>query len=147
MRGPTQRMQSKRSRIAAAAFIAAGVAVAVNGCSLLEAVDPPIQSAIYATAPEGKAADAPVAIPSWIPDDAMMVRVKINHDTGAEILMFTPAKNEQIGTPCTAVPSQNPPALDDTWWLSALPPDESITCQDGWYFTGANSLYYAWKNS
>ncbi len=140
-------MQSKRSRVAAAAFIAAGVAVVVNGCTLLEAVDPPVSSAIYATATEGKASDATVKVPSWVPDDATMVRIKANSDTGAEILEFTPAKPETIGAPCTTPASAAPPVLDDTWWLQTQPTDDVVVCQDGWYVYTNAATYWAWKHS
>jgi hypothetical protein len=140
-------MLSKRSRVAAAAIIAAGVAVAVNGCTLLEAVDPPIASAIYATAPEGKASDAAIQIPSWVPDESTMVRIKVNHDSGAELMLFDTTSTDPIGSPCTTPASQNPPTLDDTWWVQEQPADEFVVCQDGWYLftpTGGAS-YYAWK--
>lgn len=141
-------MQSKRWRVIAAATAAAGLAVALNGCALAEAIDPPIESAIYATAPEGKSPDAPVTVPSWVPDDATTIRIKLNRDSGAEILQFTPAKVETgIGAPCPAPPSQTPPVLDDTWWLQNLPDDSAIVCQDGWFITAPTGIFYAWKNS
>ena len=140
-------MQSKRSRVAAAGFIAVGVAIAVNGCSLLEAVDPPISSAIYATGAEGKTSDAAIELPTWVPDDSTTVRVKINRDSGAEILQFTPVKPETIGGACTQAPSANVPQLDDTWWLQTLPTDDGIVCQDNWFVTAVNGMFYAWKNS
>ncbi|ARJ04672.1 hypothetical protein GCM10010988_37670 [Cnuibacter physcomitrellae] len=139
-------MQSKRSRVAAAAFIAAGVAVVVNGCTLLEAVDPPIKSAIYGTAAEGKASGASIAVPGWVPDDATMVRMKANDDTGAELMQFSTTSPNPIGAPCSVPASQKPPSLDDTWWVETLPADEYVVCQDDWYLFTPNSgaTYYAW---
>ncbi|AXH36676.1 hypothetical protein DVJ78_15785 [Humibacter sp. BT305] len=136
-------MQSKRSRVAAAAFIAAGVAVVVNGCTLLEAVDPPIQSAIYATGAEAKASST-IPAPTWVPDDASMVRVKANSDSGAELMQFTVASPLIVGGPCSVPASQDPPVLDDTWWVQALPTDDLVNCEGDWYVFASGSVYYAW---
>lgn len=139
-------MQSKRSRIAAAAFIAAGVAVVVNGCTLLEVVDPPIQSAIYTTGADGKSASATVTIPSWVPDDAQMVRIKTNNDSGATILEFTVVTVPPLGGACDVAPSQNVPQLDDTWWVQQLPADDGVICWEGYYVWANGTTYFAYKN-
>lgn len=135
-----------KRRALLAGLVAAGTVVVLSGCTLANAITPPVESQLYPTKADATGADATIAIPAWVPDDAQMIRIKENSETGAAIMQFGDPAPEPIGTACDASIAGNPPPMDDTWWPQALPPTEELTCQDGWHIAFLyGSQFFAWK--
>ncbi|MFB2582537.1 hypothetical protein ACEXQD_14925 [Herbiconiux sp. P15] len=135
---------SKRALLAG--ITAAGLLAALSGCSLATAITPPVESQLYPTIAEARGPDATIAIPDWVPDDAVGIRIKENAETGDAIMQFGDPAPETIGTACDASVAGNTAPLDDTWWPQTLPPPEEITCQDGWHIAFLyGSQFFAWK--
>ncbi|WP_066041040.1 hypothetical protein [Herbiconiux solani] len=134
-----------KSRALLAGLAAAGLVVTLSGCTLANAITPPVSAQLYPTAADGKASNASIPLPSWVPDDATMIRIKSNTETGDTIMQFTAAA-QTIGAPCDASIAGNLPPMQDTWWHQVLPPAEQIVCQDGWHiFISGTSEWNAWK--
>ncbi|MBF4571355.1 hypothetical protein ITJ64_02385 [Herbiconiux sp. VKM Ac-1786] len=124
--------------------MATGLAAALSGCTLANAITPPIESQLYPTITEARGSDATIDIPSWVPDDATLIRIKENSETGAKIMQFGDPAPEPIGGPCDASIIDNAPPMQDTWWPQNLPVNEA-TCQDGWHIVFMyGSQYFAW---
>jgi hypothetical protein len=132
----------------------------LSGCSLANAINPPISSAIYATVSEAAGANDSVAIPSWVPSDATIVRIKTDVSRNTKIMSFlvpqpavapdapadTPAPTvaAPIGGECDAAISANRPTLDDSWWIQTIAPDAAISCVDNWHVIIDGLRIYAW---
>jgi hypothetical protein len=133
-----------KRRALTAGLVMAGVAVALSGCSIANAITPPVETQLYPTAADGKASSATIPLPGWVPDDATMIRIKTNTDSGDTIMQFDAAA-QTIGTACDPSMASKLPKLNDTWWHQVLPSD-GITCQDGWHiFIAGTTEYNAWK--
>jgi hypothetical protein len=134
-----------KRRALLAGLAAAGLVTALSGCTLAAAITPPVESQLYPTKADATGPDATLEIPSWVPDDAQMIRIKENTQTGDAIMQFGDPAPEPIGAPCDASVAGNLPALDDTWWPQALATD-AVTCQDGWHISFMyGSQFFAWK--
>jgi hypothetical protein len=134
-----------KRRALLAGIAATGLVAALSGCTLAAAITPPVESQLYPTKADATASNATIAIPSWVPDDAQMIRIKENSQTGEAIMQFGDPAPEAIGTACDASIAGNMPALDDTWWPQALD-TSALTCQDGWHISFMyGSQYFAWK--
>ena len=134
-----------KTRALPAALAAAGLVAALSGCTLANAITPPVEAQLYPTAADGRASNASIPIPSWVPDDATMIRIKENSETGATIMQFTTGA-AVLGGACEPGATDAAPALQDTWWPQTLPPVENINCQDGWKIFGAgNGMFDAWR--
>lgn len=113
----------------AAASVAA---LALSGCSVVEAFTPHVDAQIFDSAKEFKAAKVSTfGSPAFVPDDATIIRVDYDTSTGAAILTYTSptllAKDVCSGE--TAIPK---PAIQDSWWpIDGLPPTAS-RCPGGW---------------
>jgi hypothetical protein len=122
-----------------------GILVALSGCSLASAITPPVESQLYPSYAEATGPDATIAIPSWVPEDAVGIRIKENTETGASIMTFGDPAPEAIGAPCDPAVAANTAPLDDTWWPQVLPPPEQITCLDGWHIALLyDTQFFAW---
>ncbi|MDO9397540.1 MAG: hypothetical protein Q7T71_13415 [Herbiconiux sp.] len=116
----------------------------MSACTLATAITPPVEAQLYTTAADGKASSASIPLPSWVPDDATMIRIKKNTETGGTIMQFT-AAGQAIGTACDPSIAGNQPPMQDTWWHQVLPAADQITCQDGWHiFVSGGSEFNAW---
>jgi len=134
-----------KRRVLLAGIAAAGLVATLSGCTLASAITPPIETQLYPTTADARASSATIEVPSWVPDDAQMIRIKENSETGAAIMQFGDPAPEPIGGPCDASIAGNMPPLDDTWWPQALD-TSAITCQDGWHISFMyGSQYFAWK--
>lgn len=136
-------MQVLRRRVPQVAIAGLAVAAALSGCSLVDAITPPVKAAIYTTAAEAKASDAPVPVPAWMPDDATMIRIKTNTKTGDTIMQFT-AASQLIGGACDATMAERLPPMQDTWWHQTLPTPENISCFENWHIFVLNGEFNAW---
>lgn len=134
-----------RRRALLAGIAATGLVASLSGCTLAGALTPPVESQLYATTAEATGPQATISLPSWVPAEAQMIRIKENADTGDAIMQFGLANPVTIGTACDASIAGNLPPLDDTWWPQSYPADQ-VTCQDGWHiFALWGTQYFAWK--
>lgn len=133
-----------RRRAILAAALAAGVALSMSGCALAEAVTPPVEAALYPSMADATGPDATIAVPSWVPADALNIQLKTNTKTGAVIMQYADLAPEPIGAPCDPAIAGNEAQLEDTWWPQSIPP-ESVVCQDGWHLFSPNGTqFFAW---
>jgi hypothetical protein len=127
----------KRRLLVAAPVLA--MTALLSGCTLANAINPPIESAIYATQPEAAGATGSVALPDFVQGDATTIRIKADTADNTKILGYSiPAPPAApIGAECASASS---PALDDTWWAESIPTDAAITCSGSWhiYVVGPN---------
>jgi hypothetical protein len=131
----------KRRLLVAAPVLA--LTALLSGCTLANAINPPIESAIYATQPEAADASSTVALPDFVQADATTIRIKTDTADNTKILGYSvPAPlAAPIGTEC---PSASTPALDDTWWVESIPTDAAITCSGDWHIYVAGQTVFAW---
>jgi hypothetical protein len=131
----------KRRLLVAAPILA--MTALLSGCTLANAINPPIESAIYATQPEAAGASGSVALPDFVQADATTIRIKTNTSDNTKILGYSiPAPlAAPIGTECAKAST---PALDDTWWVESIPTDAAITCSGDWHIYVAGQTVFAW---
>ena len=77
-----------KRRALLAGLAAAGLVATLSGCTLANAITPPIETQLYPTTADARASSATIAVPSWVPDDAQMIRIKENSETGEAIMQF-----------------------------------------------------------
>ncbi len=125
------------------AVAAAGVAVAVSGCSTVASIynSQPTQSD-YPHWTESASTGRPTP-PAFVPHDAtdMFVRAL---PTGASILTFTSATTLDPAR-CRAGTLTGKPALDANWWPIAKPPAEGMLCSGGWRLFTRNGVTFGWR--
>jgi hypothetical protein len=134
-----------KRRVLLAGIAAAGLVATLSGCTLANAITPPIESELYPTTTEARSSAATIPVPSWVPEGSTTIRLKENTETGATIMTFyAPEGTAGLGAACDATELEKQPQLDDTWWKS---PEngEGITCQDGWNIFQYTSQFWAWK--
>jgi hypothetical protein len=131
----------KRRLLVAAPVLA--LTALLSGCTLANAINPPIESAIYATQPEAAGASSSVALPDFVQADATTIRIKTDTADNTKILGYSvPAPlAAPIGAECA---SASMPALDDTWWVESIPTDAAITCSGDWHVYVVGQSVYAW---
>jgi hypothetical protein len=131
-----------KHRLLVAAPILAMTAL-LSGCTLANAINPPIESAIYATQPEAAGASGSVALPDFVQADATTIRIKTDTADNTKILGYSiPAPlAAPIGAECAKAST---PALDDTWWVETIPTDAAITCSGDWHIYVAGQTIFAW---
>ena len=134
-----------KRRALLAGLAAAGLVATLSGCTLANAITPPIESELYATTDDASSSSATIPIPTWVPGGSTTIRIKENTETGASIMTFyAPEGTGTIGGACDAAMLEKKPPLDDTWWKS---PEngEGVTCQDGWTIFQYTTQFWAWK--
>jgi hypothetical protein len=131
----------KRRLLVAAPVLA--LTALLSGCTLANAINPPIESAIYATQPEAAGASSSVALPDFVQADATTIRIKTDTADNTKILGYSiPAPlAAPIGTECAEAST---PALDDTWWVESVPTDAAITCSGAWHIYVVGQTVFAW---
>jgi hypothetical protein len=131
----------KRRLLVAAPVLA--LTALLSGCTLANAINPPIESAIYATQPEAAGVTGSVALPDFVQADATTIRIKTDTADNTKILGYSiPAPlAAPIGAECA---SASTPALDDTWWAESIPTDAAITCSGDWHIYVAGQTIFAW---
>jgi hypothetical protein len=121
-----------RTRTAGAVAAASALLLGLSGCSVVAAFSPHVEAEIYDTAKD-LAADKASAIgmPGFIPDDATVIRVDWDTQTGAAILTYTSPTHYKEGTCSGEVPLPKP-SIQDSWWPIASLPATALSCSDGW---------------
>ena len=131
----------KRRLLVAAPILA--MTALLSGCTLANAINPPIESAIYASVPEADGASSTVALPDFVDPGATGIHIKTNTADATKILAYSvPAPlAAPIGAECASV---SKPALDDTWWVDSIPDDAAITCSGDWHVYTVGQAIFAW---
>ncbi|MGO4592972.1 hypothetical protein AB4Z18_04025 [Leifsonia sp. 2TAF2] len=133
-----------RIRTAGVIATTSALALALSGCSVVSAFEPHVDSAIWDTAKEMKASDTAVfGSPTFIPDDATIIRVDYDTQAGTAILTYT-SKTHVIPKVCTKSVPMPKPDIQDSWWpVDGLPPKAS-GCPGGWSaFTVGDQVWAA----
>lgn len=121
-----------RTRTARVVVSASLVALALTGCSAVAAFTPHVDSAIFDSAKQLKAAStARFGSPSFIPDDAMIIRVDYDTKNTGAILTYTSKSHFPAGM-CKAAAPVPKPAVQDSWWPSDALPASGFRCPGGW---------------
>ncbi|GIT79966.1 hypothetical protein LLS1_16350 [Leifsonia sp. LS1] len=132
-----------RYRAVGLAVAASAAALALSGCSVVAAFTPHVDAQIFDSAKEFKAADTAVfGSPKFVPDDATIIRVDYDTQTGAAIMTYTSptllAKdvcNEQTTAPKAAI--------QDSWWPIDGVPKTATKCPGGWSAFAIGQQVYA----
>jgi hypothetical protein len=129
------------------AAVAAALAVVLSGCSLANAITPPVEAQLYPTVADATGPDATITIPDWVPADALNIQIKQNLETGESIMQFgqpTPVATP-IGAPCDPSVASQESQMEDTWWPQTIPLDQ-VVCEGDWHiFVAGGIQYFAWR--
>ncbi len=132
------------SPAARAAILFLVSAFALSGCAALRPVTEiaaPVHNSIFPTV-----GDADGALPEWVPEDAVQIRLKKSNSSDAAIVTYV-SPTHYPADRCTASEAPPlPPKLRDSWWPQQLP-DETVTCPDGWYAFATGDTVYAWTGT
>jgi hypothetical protein len=121
-----------RIRTAGVIATTSALALALSGCSVVSAFEPHVDSAIWDTAKDMKASDTAVfGSPSFIPDDATIIRVDYDTQAGTAILTYT-SKTHLVPNVCTKEVPAPKPAIQDSWWPVDGLPAKAAGCPGGW---------------
>jgi hypothetical protein len=133
-------------RVLVAASLLVAVPALLSGCTLANAINPPMDSAIYATPADAAHADSAVALPVWMPPDATTIRLTVDLTDLSKIMTFSmPGPPGEMGHECPPAIAKNTPALDDSWWIPTIATDTKITCaEDGWHLIVVGTQVYAY---
>lgn len=133
-----------RIRTAGAVATALTLALGLSGCSVVAAFTPHVEAEIYDSAKEfTPAKTSAFGSPSFVPDDATIIRADWDTESGAAILTYTSAKHYKEGT-CTAEAALPKPAIQDSWWPTDGLPAKGVSCPGGWSaFVIGNQTYAA----
>jgi hypothetical protein len=121
-----------RYRTAGLAVAAAAAALALSGCSVVAAFTPHVDAQIFDTAKEFKAANTAVfGSPTFVPDDATIIRVDYDTQSGAAILTYT---SPTLLAPdvCKSQTTAPKPDIQDSWWPVDGIPQTAAKCPGGW---------------
>ncbi|WP_313546727.1 hypothetical protein [Leifsonia aquatica] len=112
---------------------ASAAALALSGCSVVEAFSPHVDAQIFDNAKEFKAAKVSTfGSPTFVPDDATIIRVDYDTQTGAAILTYTSPSMVPQGA-CSGEGPTPRPDIQDSWWPVDGIPEKSATCPGGWF--------------
>jgi hypothetical protein len=133
-----------RTRRLGLAVAAVPLVVALSGCSVVAAFTPHVEPAIYDTAKDFQAAHNPtVPVPSFLPDDATVIRVDYDTQTGEAIMTYASAK-QLVPNVCTKVTTAPKPTIQDSWWPTTGIPAKVSLCPGNWsVFSVGGQLYAA----
>jgi hypothetical protein len=123
-----------RTRRLGLAVAAVSLVAALSGCSLVAAFSPHVEPAIYDTAKDFAAANTTnIGSPSFIPDDAKIIRVDVDTRSLEAIMTYTSPTLLKPGV-CTLTKVAPPkPTIQDSWWpISGIPTNASYSCPGGW---------------
>ncbi|GAA0438295.1 hypothetical protein [Leifsonia naganoensis] len=111
---------------------ASAAALVLSGCSVVEAFSPHVDAQIFDTAKEFKAAKVSTfGSPTFVPDDATIIRVDYDTQTGAAILTYT-SPTILAKDVCSGGGPTPKPGIQDSWWPVDGIPEKSTTCPGGW---------------
>ena len=133
-----------RTRRLGLAVAAVPLVAALSGCSVVAAFTPHVEPAIYDTAKDLKASKSTtIGTTSFVPDDAKVIRVDYDSQSGEAIMTYTSAAllRPDVCKLTTVAPPK--PTIQDSWWpISGVPTNASYSCPGGWsVFTIAQQVY------
>ncbi|WP_295119198.1 hypothetical protein [uncultured Leifsonia sp.] len=132
-----------RTRRLGLAVAAVPLVAALSGCSVVAAFTPHVEPAIYDTVKDYKAASHPtVAAPSFMPDDATVIRIDYDTQTGEAIMTYASAK-QLAPKVCTKVTTAPKPTIQDSWWPTTGIPEKVSLCPGNWSVFAIGSQLYA----
>lgn len=132
-----------RTRRLGLAVAAVPLVAALSGCSVVAAFTPHVEPAIYDTVKDYKtASNATVAVPSFLPDDATVIRVDYDTQSGEAIMTYTSAK-QLAPNVCTKVTTAPRPTIQDSWWPTTGIPEKVSLCPGDWSVFAVGSQLYA----
>lgn len=134
-----------RARRASVALAAMPLLLALSGCSAVAAFTPHVQPAIFDTAKEFRAADTAVlGSAGFVPDDATVIRVDYDSESGEAIMTYTSPTHLAAGA-CGAEPTapKPKPTILDSWWPVSGIPEKVYDCKEGWGAFIVNDQVYA----
>lgn len=121
-----------RIRLVGLAASAAALAVTLTGCSVVAAFVPHVDSAIYDSAKEfTPTSTAAFGSPTFVPDDATIIRVDYDTKGGGAILTYSSKTHFVAGTCEKAAPVPKP-TVQDSWWPVDGIPAQGVSCPGGW---------------
>jgi hypothetical protein len=132
------------SPAARTAILLMASAFALSGCAALRPVTEiaaPVHNSIFPTV-----ADSDGALPDWVPEDAVQIRVKASNSSDAAIVTYVSPTHYPADRCPASEAAPLPPMLRDSWWPQKLPA-ETVTCPDGWYAFAAGNTVYAWTGT
>ena len=121
-----------RIRTAGVIATTSALALALSGCSVLTAFEPHVSAEIFDTAKDMKASNTAVfGSPSFVPDDATIIRVDYDTQDGSAIMTYT-SKAHLAPNTCTKATTPPKPTIQDSWWpVDGIPPKVG-DCGKGW---------------
>ncbi|MEV8212663.1 hypothetical protein [Leifsonia sp. NPDC077715] len=123
------------------------LALALSGCSVITAFEPHVSAEIYDTAKDMKAADTAVfGSPTFVPDDATIIRVDYDTQDGSAIMTYASKTHVAPGTCAKEVPVPKP-TIQDSWWPVDGLPAKAGDCGGGWSAFAIGDQVYAAKAS
>lgn len=133
------------ARLRTVGLVASGSALmlALSGCTVIDAFTPHVDPAIYDTAKEYKAADtAAFGSPTFVPDDATLIRVDYDTRSKDAIMTYTSKTHFAAGT-CTKPAVLPKPEIQDSWWPLNGVPATGVSCPGGWAAFAIGDQVYA----
>jgi hypothetical protein len=131
-----------RIRLAGLAVSVTAAALTLTGCSVITAFTPHVESAIYADAKEfTPSATSAFGSPTFLPDDATLIRVDWDTEGKGAIMMYT-SKAHFKPEMCKEVGKVPKTEIQDSWWPSPVPAEGSV-CPGGWTAFGIGDKIYA----
>ncbi|MFF2053139.1 hypothetical protein ACFVU2_16170 [Leifsonia sp. NPDC058194] len=132
-----------RSRTVGLVVAASAAALALSGCSVVEAFSPHVDAQIYDSAKEFKAVKtAAFGSPAFVPDDATIIRVDYDTQSGAAILTYA-SPTLLAKDVCSGETTTPKPAIQDSWWPVDGLPEKSSKCPGGWSAFAIGQQVYA----
>lgn len=121
--------------------------VALSGCSVLTAFEPHVSAEIFDTAKEMKATNTAVfGSPSFVPDDATIIRVDYDTQDGSAIMTYT-SKAHVAPNTCAKQTTVPKPTIQDSWWPVDGLPATAGDCGGGWSAFAIGDQVWAAKAS
>ena len=121
-----------RIRLAGLAISASAVAVTLTGCSVVSAFTPHVDSAIFADMKAfTPSATSAFGSPSFLPDDATIIRVDYDTQNRAAIMTYVSKTHFKAGT-CDKPAAVPKPDIEDSWWPISGIPAQGVSCPGGW---------------
>jgi hypothetical protein len=132
-----------RFRIAGLAVAVTASALALSGCSVVAAFSPHVDAQIYDSAKEFTASDtAAFGSPRFVPDDATIIRVDYDTQTGAAMMTYTSPTLLAKGV-CSGDAAIPKPSIADSWWPVDGFPEKATSCPGGWSAFAIGQQVYA----
>ncbi|PRY67635.1 hypothetical protein B0I08_106242 [Glaciihabitans tibetensis] len=129
----------------ATAAVTLTLAAGLSGCALTDEFGSHQKERVFATAADvSSEADPAFVPPSFVPEDATDLKIRVITNGPGDILRYTSATaiDDEYCAPGTLVGS---PLLESTWWPAEVP-TEGIVCGSGWQVFDKDGNTYAWAS-